>query len=91
MTLKFDPKANFIASRPLMVSGIALERGDAFDASLVSVRKLQMLWESRHVCYDWQFNADHQPQQNLLSEPKVERRGRPRKYHFDEITEENNA
>jgi len=55
MTLRFDPHANFIASRPLMVSGKQLHRGDVFDNDLVSIRKLQMLWECRHICYDWQF------------------------------------
>lgn len=65
MTLKFDPTATFIASRPLMVSGRPFDRGDEFDKSLVSVRKLQLLWENKHICYDWQFDEGKKLQQKI--------------------------
>lgn len=58
MLPNFDPALDLYATRELLAGGRIFKRGDKFDKSLVTTRKLFLMFQYKHLCYDWMIDPD---------------------------------
>jgi hypothetical protein len=46
---RFDPEANFVVNRPILISGEEIAPGTTFDKKLVDLRRLRQLYDQRYL------------------------------------------
>ena len=69
--LPFDRDQEFVASRPLRVSGKEFGPGDSFDTTLVTTRRLHQMYERRWVHYSNPQGVMEKARQKLTDKGKV--------------------